>query len=177
MQADKQSAQESEPTIVRELRELVQKAKAGDASVVSRIRQILDEHPVVWQHMGNVARLAQEAWVHLLAGSDPLTAESIRRKAAEMRDELSGENPTPTEKLLAENVVSAWLETEHARIALADVSGSSLPKANYWLKRAELADKKYHAALKLLTTLRAKLPEGLAPLNAVRLHDPERQRA
>ena len=42
---------------------LVGKAQGGDATVLPRLRQVLGEHPEVWQHLGDVGRAD-------IAGSD-----------------------------------------------------------------------------------------------------------
>jgi hypothetical protein len=42
---------------------------------------------------------------------------------------------------------------------------------HYWPRRV------YLAALRLLALVRAKLPSGLAPLNGLKLHDPDRRKS
>jgi len=51
------------------------------------------------------------------------------------------------------------------------------PTAKPFLRRSEISQKKYLAALKMLAVVRAKLPQGLAPLNAIHLREADRQPA
>jgi hypothetical protein len=50
-------------------------------------------------------------------------------------------------------------------------------QASYRLKRAESAQRKFLSAMKMLTTLRAAVPKGLAPINCLRLYTEERESA
>jgi hypothetical protein len=166
-----------EPAVVAELRGLVQKAKAGDVSVLPRMRAILDDHPEVWQTVGDLERVVVRSWADLLGGDDPLSVEAVRRKTEQVRAELEGDAPTPLERLLAGQVVSGWLEMSHAQIKLADAGGSTLGQAGFNLRRAEQAQKRYLAAMKTLATVRELLPRGLLPVSHLRLHDPEKKLA
>src|SRR5262245_14611258 len=123
-----------EPPVVAELRDLVRRAKAGDVNVLPRMRAILDEHPEVWQTVGDLERIVVRAWAELLGGDDPLSVEAVRRKAAQLRAELEGDAPTPLEKLLAGQVVSGWLEMSHAQLKLADPGSSTLGQAGFHLR-------------------------------------------
>ena len=126
-----------EPAIVAELRALVQKAKAGDVRALPRMRAILDQHPEVWQTVGDLERVVVRSWAELLGGDDPLSVESVRRKAEQFRAELEGANPTPLGRLLAGQVISGWLEMTHAQIKLADPGGSTQGQAGFNLRRVD----------------------------------------
>jgi hypothetical protein len=162
----------AEPAVLTELRELVTKAKAGDASVLPRLREVLDDNPQIWQHTGDLEQVVVRAWTQLLAGDDPLTLEVLRRKAEALRAELEGDSPTPLERLLVGQVVSSWLEMSHAQAQVAAPGSTTLGQASHNLRRAESAQKRYLAAIKTLTTVRALVPRGLVPVNHLRLHDP-----
>ena len=165
------------PPVVAELRALVQQAKAGDVSILPKLRAILDEHPEIWQHAGDLEKVVVRAWVELLAGGDPLGAEAVRRKADQLRAELEGDSPTPLERLLVGQVVSHWLELSHAQVMAADPGEATPGQAGFRLRRAESAQKRYLAAIKTLTTVRALVPRGLLPANLLKLHDPEKRLA
>src|SRR6516165_9994349 len=83
-----------EPAVAAELRALVQKAKAGDVTVLPRMRAILVEHPEIWQTAGDLERLVVRSWAALLGGDDPFSIEAVRRKAESLRVELEGDDPT-----------------------------------------------------------------------------------
>jgi hypothetical protein len=167
----KPSPSPEEPAVKRELEALVARGKQGDSSVLPAIRTILDEHAEVWTTVGNSARYVEAAWIDLLAGNDPLVRESMKRHANEWRETLSGPHPTQVEKMLVALVVNDWLGVQHAEYAQATqtAGGGSIMQANHRIRRSESAQRKLLMALRLLTTLRAAAPEGLAPLNCLRL--------
>jgi hypothetical protein len=167
----------TEPPLAADLRALVQAAQAGDPSALPRIREILDQRPEVWRHVGDLATLAERAWIAVLAADHPVAVESMKRTVAEMKAELAGENPTRIERLLVHQVAAYWMEVSYLESAAADPGRSSLEQADFRLKRLESAQRRYFTALKTLTSVRTLALPGLAPTPAVKLHDPTRQRA
>src|SRR5262245_10272476 len=166
------------PPVLRELGALAERVRRGETAVLPRLREILDTHPTLWEHLGDVSRHVESAWLDLMVGQDPLGRAAIQRRAAQMRQELAGEHPTPTEKVLVDLVVNSWLELQQASYSQARHTGmasGSIQQANYRLRRSEAAQRKYLAALKSLATLRVLLPEGLAPLNGLRLYRGEEE--
>jgi hypothetical protein len=161
------------PAVLDELKQLGAKAKAGDASVLPLLRQLLDEHPEVWEYAGDLDRIAVRSWIALLAGQDPLSAETIQRKAEHLRAELEGDKPTPLERLLVRQVVVCWLEMTHAQMQMAAPGKTTPGQAGYNLRRTESTQRKYLAAIKTLITVRAVMPRGLLPVNVLKLHAPD----
>jgi hypothetical protein len=145
----------------------VERAQKGDATVLPLIREILDAHPEIWRHYGNLSELVDQAWISVLAGNDPSVAESIRREAKEMRAELAGDTPTRLERMLVDQVMACWMETKYFE-AIAVVDKRSLLQGNYYLKCRESAQRRYLAAIKTLATVRMKMPQGLAPSNVAK---------
>lgn len=177
MLAGEQSTTVSEPIVARELRELVARAKGGDATVLPTIRRILDDHPEIAAYVGDVARLAESVWIEMLVAEDPLGAEAIKRNAAQMRAELEGPHPTRLERLLIAQVISTLLEVAYAQMAAAQ-RGGSVMQANLRVRRSEVAQRKHLAALKALAQIRTLLPQGLVPVGStMRLHDGDRETA
>src|SRR5688500_1236159 len=89
------------PHVLREIQELVAKAKNGDQQVVPRLRQLLDAHPCIWQHCGDLAAQAEMAWIALIAGPDLYLRECLLRQTTSLREELAGgASPSPIEGLL-----------------------------------------------------------------------------
>ncbi len=150
---------------------------SGDVHVLRRIRQLLDEHPEVWQHAGDLDRIVVRSWADLLGGNNPVSVESIKRQAEQMRTELEGDNPSALEKLLVANVIAHWLEVSHAQLSQSDPGRAPADQNAHQLKRLESAQKRYLTALKALTTARALLPRGLDPGTPLRLYDPDDQLA
>jgi hypothetical protein len=154
----------------RLFRELVAQASAGDQDALRRLRGVLDLRPEVWRRAGNLSAVAERAWTELLAGSNALAAESIKRRAEQLRRELCGPEPTPMESLLVDQAVVTWMATAYSEMAAANASGS-LGDAAFRLRRAESSQRRHLAALRSLATLRALLPAGLEPRKP-RIFDP-----
>src|SRR5262245_20500233 len=167
----------TEPAVVGELRALAQRAQAGDAAALPRLREVLDGHPEVWRHVGDLAAVAERAWVDVLAGTNPLAAESLGRSAAEMKAELLGERPGRLERLLADQVAATWLEVNYFQATAANPGPGSLEQAALALRRLESAHRRHLGAIKALADVRRLAPAGRAPARDVQLHEPRRQRA
>jgi len=177
MDAEPSSTTPAEPRVSAELRVLVQSAQAGNPAALPHIRKILDDHPEVWRHVGDLATLAERAWIAVLAADHPVAVESMKRTLAEMKADLAGENPTRIERLLVDQVVACWMEVNYLESVSADPGRGSLDQSAFRLKRLESAQRRYLQALKSLTELRALAPGGLTPAKALTLHDPEKLRA
>jgi hypothetical protein len=160
-----------EPAAAVELRELVRRAQAGDPAALPRIRQVLDERPEVWQHAGDLAALAERAWIAVLAADNPVAVEAMKRTLAQMKAELTGDQPTALERLLVDQIVVSWLECKYVEATSAAPGHASLQQAGFRLRRLESAQKRHLAAIKTLTTLRTLLPAGLAPRQAPKLFE------
>src|SRR5947209_877821 len=153
-----------EPPVAVELRALVQQAQGGDPTALPRIREILDHHPEVWRHLGDLSALVERAWIAVLAADHPVAVEAMKRTVQEMMANLAGEHPTPPlEKLLVDQVVACWMELQYVQGVSANAGHGSLEQARYRLKRLESAQKRFESSLKTLTTLRTLVPAGLAP--------------
>ncbi len=103
--------------------------------------------------------------------------ETLRRQVPRMKSEPAGAHPTATETMLVDQVVGCWLAAKHAEGDAARGGSSSLGQAALRLKWVESAWKRYLAAPKMLTLLRASMPQGLAPLNSVKFHAGKARRA
>lgn len=166
-----------EPAAAAEMRALVARAKSGDASVLPRLRAVLDTIPEIWSHLGDTTRQVQQAWAQRLSGGDPLALESVKRQAEHLRAELEGAHPTPLERVLAGNIISIWLECQHAQLDLACTGDATPQRGRFAVSRAQAAQKKLMAATKTLSLIRTLLPRGLTPVVTVpRLADVEARR-
>jgi hypothetical protein len=121
----------------------------------------------MWHDYGDLAARAQESWLTLAAGKNLLFQESLRLKAQELRTEVSGENPSPLERLLVERVVATWLQVSYADAvyALAGKPGgvaSLLPELR---RRQESAQRSHLAAVKQLAVIRKLLKPALSPFD------------
>src|SRR5262245_32900469 len=165
----------TEPPVAAELRVLVKSAQGGDRSALPRIREILDQHPEVWRHVGDLAALTERAWIAILAADHPVAVESMKRTAAELKAELAGDNPTRLERLLVDQVVACWMEVSYLEAVAADPGRSSLDQADFGLKRLESAQRRYLTSLRTLASVRTLALPGLTPAPAVKLYEPAKQ--
>jgi hypothetical protein len=171
--AGKQPADdEAAPDYQQLFKEVVARANQGERLAIDRLKTFLDRNPGIWGKAGDLAAVAERAWVELIAGQDVFRTESVKRRIAELKDQLKGPHPTALEALLVDLVGVAWLGVQHAEIQAASPSGGSLDQAAFKLRRAESSQKRLLAATKTLVTLRALVPQGLVPARPLRLHDP-----
>ena len=143
-----------------EFAELVKRANAGDDDALALMSETLDSNPEIWQSVGDLAKHAQQSMLKLIAGDNKLVSESLLRKAAQMKTELSGPSPSKLEKLAVERIVACWLEMEYLATIYPVAKGETLGHARFVLKQKESSERRFNAAVKSLTTLRALLPSG-----------------
>jgi hypothetical protein len=174
---ERPSSNSPEPAVAAELRSLLKKAKSGDATVLPRMREIVSDHPELWEQLGDATRIVEQAWADLLCGGDPLVRESIKQQAEQMRAELEGQHPTPVEKILVANVIGCWLEAQYAQLDVASTTSGPMNQAKFSMARAEASQKKLLAATKTLSLVRSLLPQGLVPIvSAPKLFEPRNHR-
>jgi len=164
--------EQSPPDYQQLFRELIHRANQGEHLAVDCLKSFLDLNPHIWQRAGDLTAVAERAWVELIAGEDQFRTESVKRRLAELKEQLRGAHPTALEAVLVDLVGVAWLGVHHAEIQAASPAGASLDQAAFKLRRAESSQKRLLAATKTLATLRALVPQGLVPARPLRLHDP-----
>ena len=134
----------------KELSQNLNKANAGDAKALEWLREFLNRNPQVWQHIGDLARVTEKAWIKLISNGDALAAEAIRRQLSVIRGDMIGQTPSAVEKLLGDQVVATLLEVKYLESVTADAGGGSLTRAGLLLKRLESAQRRHAAAIKSL---------------------------
>jgi hypothetical protein len=159
-----------EPPVVKDLNLLVQRARGGDETVLPQLREMLDTRPELWQHYGNLAGHAREAWIRLISGGDLALKESTARKAEDLARELAGPEPSVVERLLAERAALCWMQLAHADALAAQSLSQSRQHADFWAKRQAGAHRRYLTSLAALVTLRRLLPgqAGSRPIDSTR---------
>jgi len=148
-----------------DVREVLGRAERGDRTALPALRGLLDTHPQVWRHWGDLAAHARAAWVDLATGPNLVLGETLARKMEALGDVLSGPAPTPLERLLVDRVVLGWLQAHHADAAAAQAAGRELTPAQFGhlQKRQERAQRSYLAAAKALALVRKLLPAAAKP--------------
>jgi hypothetical protein len=150
----------SRPGALDDLQILLQRCQQGDREALPQLRAVLDQHPEIWRHIGDLALHAELAWVDLICGTNDSMRESVTRKVRELKVELGGASPSPLERLLAERVSACWLQLHHADTSFARAKGLSLKQADAALKRQDQAHRRYLTAIGALATLKKLMPSS-----------------
>ena len=157
------------------LKQLADKANTGDRKALADLRAFMDDHPEVEEHVGDLAKHAEAHWISLLTGDDCLTREAVTRHLAHLKANLGRARASPVEKLVIDLVAITYLAERQAEIAAASAERSSIDQAAFRLKRAESAQRRFLNSLKMLSQMRALLPQGQTPGEGPRLYDPARK--
>jgi hypothetical protein len=171
--AEKPSDKPPEPPALAELRELVDRAQAGDTSALPALRQLLDQHPEIWQHFGDLTVLVENAWLDLLSAEHPFLANALKGIALEMRTDLLGDHPTPLERLLVDQSVCCWLEVHHAEAEAERLPSGSVKPAGFRCRHLKAAQRRFQTAVRAMRDFRTLVPSGSAQPPAPRLYEPE----
>lgn len=136
-----------------DLKQLLDRAQAGDKSTLPRLRAILADPAAVDALGGDLARQAQTHLVIKCAAKDLMVRESLLRKVELLRAEVAGPTPSPLERLLAERVVSCWLHLHYLEAVYHGKDGIDLDLGEYYQRNIQRAQKNYLAAIKTLATV------------------------
>lgn len=162
--------------LIARLKGLTARANGGDKQALAELRDFLATHPEVHETVGDLARLAEEAWTDLLAGDDALVKESLRREVSALKADLSGPHPTGLEKLLVDHVAVCHLAERHAELLEAQPAPATQGQALFRARRSESTQRRLLAAIRTLATVRAAAAKGLGPLDSIRLFNPEQRK-
>ena len=142
---------------------LIERASKGDRKALAELGPALDDLSDLVSSLGNVARHVENATLDRLAGENILIRDTARRHVANIRKGLAGEDPTPLETLLIENIGAAWLWMQYCAFQVSTQPGEW---GLFWDKRADHATRRYLAAVKTLAQVRRlALPAVLAQIN------------
>jgi hypothetical protein len=128
-------------------------AVTGDESALPFIRELLDILPSMGDVFG--AKQAEQQILSAIAGKNIVQREALERKLEQMRDELSGQNPQPLERLLIERVVLCWLHSHYADLQYGlAASISTSERSDYLQRQLDRAQRRYLAAIRCLANVR-----------------------
>lgn len=156
------------------IREMNQRASAGSESALHALHDLMDRHPEIWGHLGDMATIAERSWLDVIATNDALARESIRRRLDKLKIDLAGENPCPLETLLCNHVALSWVAAQDAEAQASRAMEVSPGQARFRLTQAESAQRRFLAASRTLALLRSTMARGLRPLQ---VFEPSRKMA
>jgi hypothetical protein len=140
---------------------LLQRARAGDPAAPPALKAYLDANPALWDQAGDLAAHSERAWITLIAGPDAVFAEALQRKAAALRAEVAGREPSPLEELLAARISACWLQVYYAEGVHAQQSKEMTPRlADYSQRRIESAARRFNQAVAALAAVRKLLEKA-----------------
>jgi hypothetical protein len=130
-------------------------ARRGNLECLPQLRKVLDEHPELWQGVGDLTRHAQESWLTLLADKNLHIAESMRRHLASMRSELAGAGASPLDHLLIDRILACYVQVSYFDIHEGqNPSGQNIKFDKYRMHRQDQAHRQFLSAVKQLATVR-----------------------
>jgi hypothetical protein len=149
-----------------EIRALLDRAQAGDKTILPKLRELLTIPANVDSCGGDLAKQAQFTLIVKFSGKNLLWKEALIRKLDLLRSELTGPNPTALEKLLVERIVACWLHLHHLEIIYANKEDMSLPLGTFYQSCLSAAQKRYLSAIKALAVIRKLALPALARFSA-----------
>lgn len=137
-----------------ELAELHRLADGGDALALTELTAVHHDSDALWIEDGDLGARADRDLMQLATTTEREEAE-LARYAAQMRRDLDGPAPSPTERILVDSVVTCWLHLTYLQgrwtHALRDRSGLRLKDVDPLLNGAQ---RRYLEAHKTLAQVR-----------------------
>jgi hypothetical protein len=129
-------------TYPAELQSILERATAGDLTVLPELKKAFDEHPELAALFGDLVEHAKLSLLKLVAGPCLTAREAIGRQVDGLRDRLRATASSELERLLADRVALSRLAVDHGDVDLAQhllkQPGAS-PAAQAALKRLDRA--------------------------------------
>ena len=167
--SDFRTLNQAEQFLNEELRMLVSRATRGDPQAVPALRKYLQEHPEVWQNVGDLAQLAADQQLTLVCSGNVLLRESLLLQLEAFKQQLVEAPGSPLETILIDRIAVCWLQANAADVILAQNHQANPSQWDFMQRRAERAQKNLLAAVKELCAVRKLLRETQAkPLRPAR---------
>jgi hypothetical protein len=130
------------------------RANAGEPGAIRELDAFIDEHPEIWESVGDLSAAARLNWILRLTNSDAVMRVAATRNLECWMDELTGPRATPIERAIAESAASAKLALIHAETQAA--GGSTSPAiATLNARRLDMAQNRLNAILKNLAQVQS----------------------
>lgn len=149
-----QGAELTAEEAIARLRELIQRARQGDATALPMLRRHLDRSPALWTRTGSLALQVQMKLIDAICGRDLHMRECIVRQVNNMKGELAGDAPSPMAKLLTERIITAYLQVGLAEGLDVQHPETSPQWARIAMQRQAQAERQLRAAIDALAALR-----------------------
>lgn len=142
----------TDPVDLRELTDLVTRARSGDELDLNALRSFLDEHPEVCQRVGDLGSRVEVLWMRIVSDDHPLERESLCRQVLQMKTELEGESPpSQVVRLLIQQVITSWLTLKHSETEEGRLTGTeTISVRRFFVQRSKSAQQRYLEAINAL---------------------------
>ncbi len=122
---------------------------------VKAYRQWLADNPGAWRRVGDMAQLAQDKMIDVLA-APAIIKEGLQAGMAALRTDLGHETAPMLERLLIEQVIVCWLQMYTTQYSFSGsmVGSVTLNQGDYWERRLTSAQARYLRAMETLARVR-----------------------
>jgi hypothetical protein len=141
--------------------DLIKLANAGDRTAIETLAKLLDDHPELWQQVGDLAKNSEMLLILKIAGDDRFTRDSIERHVKAMRESMATTKATAMEKLLIDQIIVCWLQLQWVNVQYPTAGESDIPAGRFILQQRESAQRMFIAAQNALATFRKFAPPQL----------------
>jgi hypothetical protein len=122
---------------------------------IEDLRELMREDSNIWKIYGDWAKQSESTILSEYFESSGFLLETVKKKLANMRDELGWEDASEIEKLLIRQICLTWLrlyfvERQHHQ---ATFGSHSLTSGIYWEKRLSMAQKRHLKAIESLAVM------------------------
>jgi hypothetical protein len=165
------AAQASTKAYPPELKAILERANAGDATVLPQLKRAFDEHPELVAVFGDIVQHAKQALLTLAAGKCLTAREAISRQMDELRTRLAATAATELERLLLDRVCVSWLWVYHADVNLAErvlADAGASPAGQAAQRRLDAAHRRFLSGVKALAVLQKLVRPAPSPLDLAR---------
>ena len=104
--------------------ETINRATHGDIQILPQLRQLIEQKPLLWQQMTDLARQAQEAQLNALAGENETLKAAILTEFNALKKELGDGTSNPLEQIIIERILISWLQVQHTDLLFAKTPAS-----------------------------------------------------
>lgn len=142
--------------------------KKPDPKDVAKLRKWIQDTPGLWRTFFDFSLMTQRSAIEKMA-SDAITQASIKANVDEVKQQLGYAEATELERLLIENIISAWLYFQWVDFQVKNYIGKDgvrYTEIEFWERRLMLAQSRYLRACEML----ARVRRLLAPRPAVQIN-------
>ena len=125
-----------------EFRDLVARANYGDGEARVKLKQLLDQHPLIWQVASDINRHVQDDFIKQIAGADLLLTEALCRQLEQRKKKLLRNPDSGVEELAVERVLACELELEFLASKYPDTPDVTKDRAAVLLRCKESAERR-----------------------------------